>query len=100
MVSSIDILPTIYNLCGIDFDSRLLAGTDIFSEKEGIVILSDRSWITDKGKYNSISGKFTKNTEEDVTKEYISKINDIVNNKFSMSSLILDTNYYSIIGIK
>ena len=51
---SIDVLPTVYNLFGLNYDSRLLMGRDIFSEEEHIVILSDRSWITDKGKYNKI----------------------------------------------
>lgn len=99
-VSSIDILPTIYNLYGLNFDSRLLMGTDIFSEKEGIVILSDRSWITDKGKYNSVNGTFISTTDEEVTQDYINSINDIVNQKFSMSALILDNNYYSTLGIE
>lgn len=100
VVSSIDIIPTLYNLYGLDYDSRLLMGTDIFSEKEGVVILSDRSWITSKGKFNSVSGSFTKTTDEEVPQEYISNINSIVNKKFSMSSLILDTNYYSKLGLK
>ncbi len=99
-VSSIDLLPTVYNLYGLDYDSRLLMGADIFSESDGLVILSDRSWITNKGTYNSVSGKFTNKTGEEVSQEYIDGINDKVNKKFSMSSLILDTNYYSKIGIK
>lgn len=99
VVSSLDILPTIYNLYGLDFDSRLLMGRDIFSDSEGLVILSDRSWITSKGKYNSVNKKFTKTTEEEVTEEYIESINAIVYQKFSMSSLILDTNYYKKLGL-
>ena len=100
VVSSIDILPTLYNLYGINYDSRLLMGTDIFSESDGLVILSDRSWITNKGTYNSVTGKFNKSTKDDVSQDYINEINDKVNKKFSMSSLILDTNYYSKIGIE
>lgn len=99
-ISSLDILPTIYNLYGIDFDSRLLMGKDIFSDDEHIVILSDRSWITDKGKYNSVNGKFVGTTNEDVNQEYIDKINEIVSQKFSISSLILDNDYYAHLEIK
>ena len=99
VVSSIDILPTIYNLYGLEFDSRLLMGRDIFSDSEGLAILYDRSWITAKGKYNSVNKTFTKTTDEEVDEEYIKNINKIVNQKFSMSSLILDTNYYKELGI-
>ena len=52
---SIDVLPTVYNLFGIDYDSRIFAGSDLFSDREGLVILGNRSWITDKGRYNSIT---------------------------------------------
>ena len=69
-VSSIDIIPTLYNLYGLDFDSRLFMGRDIFSEEEAIVILSDRSWVTDKGKYNAVSKKFKKTTDEELPKDY------------------------------
>ena len=95
-ISGIDILPTIYNLFGIDYDSRLLIGSDIFSNTEHIVILSDRSFITSKGKYNSITGEFS---NPNVSKEYIDNINKIINEKFKMSSLILEKDYYKELGI-
>ena len=96
VISGIDILPTIYNLFGIDYDSRLLMGSDIFSNTEHIVILSDRSFITSKGKYNSITGEFS---NPNVPKEYIDNINKIINEKFKMSSLILEKDYYKELGI-
>lgn len=99
-ISSIDILPTIYNLYGIEYDSRLFIGKDIFSNQEHVVILSDRSWITDKGKYNSVNGKFIKIIDEEVDEEYINQINNIVNEKYKMSSLIIDNDYYSKVVIK
>ncbi len=88
-----DALPTILNLFGIEYDSRLLMGTDIMSDSDPLVIYNDRSWITDKGKYNANNKKFTSFGAE-VSKEYIEKINSIVSNKYSMSALILDKNYY------
>ncbi len=100
VISSIDILPTIYNLYGIEYDSRLLIGRDIFSDNEHIVILSDRSWITDKGRYNSVTKKFTNNTDEVIDEDYINRINTIVNQKYSMSSLVLSNNYYKKLGIE
>ena len=99
VVSGLDILPSILNLFGMDYDSRLLMGKDIFSETEGLAILSDRSWVSDKGKYNSVSKEFISNTNEEVSKEYIEKINTEVYQKFSMSSLILDNDYYKKLGL-
>ena len=101
VVSSLDIVPTLYNMFGIEYDSRLLMGRDIFSKEEHIVILSDRSWVTDKGTYNSVNGKFKPfDKNEKVDQEYIKRINSIVNKRVSMSALILDKNYYKAVGLK
>ena len=98
--SSLDVLPTLLNLFGFSYDSRLLMGNDILSSSEDLVIFADRSFITSKGKYNASENKFTphsgvtfKNDKEQ--KEYIEQISNIVNNKFQISALILDTDYYS-----
>ena len=99
VVSGIDLLPTIYNLFDIEYDSRLFMGKDIFSDTEGLAILSDRSWVSDKGTYNSVSKKFTKKVSEDVPNDYIDKMNQIVSQKFTMSSLILDYDYYDRLGL-
>lgn len=95
--SCLDILPTMLNLFGIDYDSRLLMGRDILSNSDPLVILSNRSFITDKGRYNSITGEFINAENEDVDSEYIRKIKVIVEAKFQISKLILDRNYYNLI---
>lgn len=94
--SSLDILPTILNLFGVEFDSRLLMGRDILSDSESLVIFSDRSFITDKGRYNAVSGKFIENegVELDSGEEYINNINSIIYKKYQMSRLILENDYY------
>lgn len=94
IAESLDILPTILNLFGINYDSRLLIGKDILSDTDGLVILNDRSWITKYGKYNASNQKFTSLTEEEIPENYVNKINEIVANKFVISKNILDTNYY------
>ena len=86
-VSSIDVLPTVYNLFGIEYDSRLLMGKDALSDSDGLVILSDRSWINEKASYNSITDEFKKT--ENVTKDYLTKINNEVYNRFTVSSMLL-----------
>ncbi len=92
--SSLDILPTVLNLFGIEFDSRLLMGRDILSDAEPLVIFSDRSFITDKGKYNSVLDTFIPNEDAEIEEGYIEKINKIIYNKYQMSKLILENDYY------
>ena len=40
-------------------------GRDILSNADGLVILNDRSWITEKGFYDASTNKFTKTTDEE-----------------------------------
>ena len=89
---SIDVLPTVYNLFEIDYDSRLFAGSDILSTREGMAIFNERSWVTDKGKYFGSSNNFVQS--EEVDGNYIKTINNIMNNKISISKLIVKNNYY------
>lgn len=77
----IDVLPTIYNLFDIRYDSRLLAGSDLLSNSDGMVILDNLSWITDRGRYNSLNGKYS----GDIDSDYISNINNIIQNKIIFS---------------
>lgn len=44
--STADILPTLLNLFGVDYDSRLLAGTDVLSSGLHVAVLSDKSFLT------------------------------------------------------
>ena len=89
----IDVLPTVYNLFGINYDSRLLAGTDLFSNSEGMVILDNLSWITDRGRYNSLANKYT----GDITTEYIDNINNIIQNKIIFSKNMIAYDGYNYI---
>jgi len=94
-MSSLDIIPTLSNLLGLEFDSRLLMGRDIFSDSEPLVIFLNKSFITDKGSYNSITGEFIANEGIEVDENYINWISAIINNKFYYSVKILDTDYYN-----
>lgn len=96
---SVDILPTILNLFGFHYDSRLLMGSDILSESDGLVIFSDRSFITDKGRYSTATESFeafqnASFASEDEKIQYISNMRAVVNNKFKISSEILEEDYY------
>lgn len=88
---SSDVLPTVYNLFGVNYDSRLFTGQDILSDSLGIAIMRNRSFVTSKGTYFSNNNYFT--GSEDA--EYIKNINQLVNNRLTISKLILKTNYYN-----
>ncbi|MGI6309196.1 MAG: LTA synthase family protein [Bacilli bacterium] len=92
--SSIDIVPTLANLFGLKYDSRLLMGRDLFSEAKAIVIFANRSWITDQGRYDSLTKKYLDISLVGDNTNYIERINQEVYNRFEMSRLILDVDYY------
>lgn len=94
--SSLDIIPTLSNLFGLEYDSRLLMGRDILSDSEPLVIFSNRSWITDKARYNAPAGKVEPLAGE-LPEGYVSEINNVVNQKFQYSALILEKNYYNVV---
>ncbi len=95
----LDILPTIYNLMGVPFDSRLLMGTDIFSDKDPLIYFANRSWITDQGKYDAIHDNYIpaeNSTISDIfLDDYIAEIQQEVINRSEYSSAILDYDYYN-----
>ena len=55
---SLDMLPTLSNLFGLEYDSRLLIGRDVFSDQMPLVLWNNGSWITDRGRYNARTGAF------------------------------------------
>jgi lipoteichoic acid synthase len=93
--SALDILPTICNLMGLEYDSRLLMGRDILSNSDPLVIFSNRSWITDAAKYNSVTDSLIVNEGASVEDGYARKIQKIVNDKFKYSAKILEKDYYA-----
>lgn len=97
--SQIDVLPTLLNLFGIEYDSRTIIGKDILSNYEGLAIFSDHSWVTDYGTYQARTRTFTKKEGVSLEDEsaYIARINNRVTNAFSISKLIINSNYYNYI---
>lgn len=93
-ISSLDIIPTLSNLLGLEYDSRLLMGTDVFSNSEPLVIFANKSFITSKGRYNSVTGEFTPNPGVTVDSSYRKNISSLVDSKFYFSTKILETDYY------
>jgi len=92
--SSLDILPTLSNLFGVTYDSRLLMGSDILSDPSPLVIFSNRSWISDKAQYNSKSASVQYSEGVNKDSMYIETVNKAVSDKFKYSSKILERDYY------
>ena len=92
--SSLDILPTLSNLFGLPYDSRLLMGQDILSDAPGLVIFANRSFITDCAMYNSQTKQLTPTTGAEIPEGYVTSVNKTVNQKFIYSAKILDHDYY------
>ena len=58
--NTIDVLPTVLNLFGIEYDSRLVVGKDILSDSDGIAVFADYSWLADNDDdySNVVSNKY------------------------------------------
>ena len=94
VASQIDVLPTLYNLFGIDYDSRLIIGKDILSTSPGLAIFNDRSWVSDYGTYFAATNKFVPKDGVEIPDNYVENTNNIVANKINMSKLIIEKDYY------
>lgn len=96
--SSIDILPTVLNLLGVKYDSRLLAGKDILSDADPLVVFSDQSFVTDKVKYNAVEDSVEYLVPQTQIEDgYLDRMIKQVDDKMYLSEEILNTDYYSII---
>lgn len=91
----LDILPTLFNLYGVEFDSRLLPGRDVLSDAEALVFFTNYDWKTDLGTYYAAQGKFVPVSQDTVIPEgYVSRIKGIVRNKISYCKGVLETDYF------
>lgn len=95
----VDILPTVSNLLGLEYDSRMLAGSDILSDSEGLVVFSSRCWKSDRGFYNRFTGEFTPAEGVTMTAEeqerYVSAMKQLVGYKLDSTPLIVENDFYN-----
>lgn len=98
--STVDILPTILNLFGFEYDSRILNGTDVFApDAEHLAILSNGSFLNKYVKFNSKTGEatFTEDAPAEIPDGYVGGLNQLVKNKMSASAAILNYDYYNFV---
>lgn len=106
--SSIDIVPTICNLFGLDYDSRLYSGRDIFatnyepdqySNCMPLVVFANNkgkgnSWITAAGTYECSTKTFIPNGRGGVDEDYVHRVHRLVAARIIYSKLIIQEDYY------
>lgn len=93
--SAEDLLPTLMNLFGFDYDSRLYAGRDMLAEGPGLVIFSNRSFITDTIEYNRKAKTTTSRTDDPVVdEEYYNTMKKQVKGIYEYAAGILNYDFY------
>lgn len=98
-VYALDILPTLSNLFGLEYDSRLMIGRDVFSDQDPLVLWSATGgWLTDKGSYDAGSGKFTPREGVEVSEDYVKNITALVKNKMKYSRDVQYYDYFNVIS--
>lgn len=92
---SIDLLPTLLNLYGIEYDSRLLPGRDVFSDALPLYFNAGHDWRTDLGTYLSGTATFYPNDPDaDIPEGYVEAVRTIVNNRINYCSGVLSSNFF------
>lgn len=97
-VCSIDILPTLSNLFGVTYDSRLSIGRDVLGTEEAISLWPDYSWVTEMGSYNASNRTFTPAEGVEVPDGYVDRMVSIVTNKVKFSRMVQTTKFFSELG--
>ena len=93
-----DILPTILNLWGFQYDSRMLTGTDVFSDGMHVAILTDKSFFTDKMWLDANTGEVRYQVDpSEIPENYVDNMMRLIETKFALSTDILNTAYYNFI---
>ncbi|MCD7770162.1 MAG: sulfatase-like hydrolase/transferase, partial [Oscillospiraceae bacterium] len=105
--SSIDIVPTLSNLFGLEYDSRLLSGRDILASdveagevatNMNVVIFPDsgygNSWSTAAGTYEASTGTFTPNEGVEVDDDYVSAVSQLVQERYTYARYLISEDYY------
>ncbi len=107
--SSIDIVPTLSNLFGLTYDSRLLSGRDVFAENYNasqastcmplVILPTNRgnSWITAAGTYDAKTRTFTPNPGITVADDYVDTVTALVDAKYSYARQLIQYDYAGVV---
>ena len=100
---SMDLLPTLLNLFGFEYDSRMYAGRDILSDREGMVVFNNRDFVTDsvifieKGDITTWLQDDEGNDliPDDQKADYLAAARQEVKDRYNFSAYILREDYYA-----
>ncbi len=95
--STVDILPTLLNLFGLEYDSRLLVGRDVLSEGASqMAVLSDQSFITKDYGFDAATNQVTVFTDGyEVDEADLAERQALIQTQFRVSLDILNYDYYA-----
>lgn len=94
--SSVDILPTVLNLMGVNYDSRMLMGRDILYDEPGSASMPDCSYIDEDICYD-VEREAVLYSDAETEKEKNDEVYDRMNavmQSFSISDKIIETDYF------
>ena len=99
---NVDILPTVLNLFGMEYDSRLLPGTDIFSNSIHVATLYNKSFVTELVRYNSQDGKAiwsdaANNMPETQKQQYLDYLIALTKSRYTASLQLMDENFFKFV---
>ena len=107
--SAIDILPTVSNLFGLEFDSRLMSGHDVFAQNYNasqastcmplVILPTNRgySWITAAGTYDTKTRTFTPNPGITVADDYVKTVSSLIDAKYSYARQLIQYDYAGVV---
>ena len=95
--SSLDLLPTLSNLFGLEYDSRLMMGSDILSDEPALVIFANYSFINAAGWYDSTTDRFTRWDGAEPDPQEVADMVADVQNRVAYSAVVLDYDYYRLV---
>ena len=107
--SAIDILPTVSNLFGLEFDSRLMSGHDVFAQNYNasqastcmplVILPTNRgySWITAAGTYDAKTRTFTPNPGITVADDYVKTVSSLIDAKYSYARQLIQYDYAGVV---
>lgn len=96
--STVDILPTVLNLFGFTYDSRLLAGHDMLApDAVSVAMIADGSFISEGIAFDSSIMKYKYDDESAETKARAVELYNLIEKRFRLSTDILNNDYYSFV---
>lgn len=91
-----DILPTVLNLLGVEYDSRMLAGKDVLSDTDHIAILETGSFLTEGFRFDNDTGEvYVHEGFEQPTGPEVRRLRKLVSERMEFSREILNLDYYA-----